>query len=75
MASDSPRIRPDDPNRPEAQDAQGRVLPAPLPDAHRHGVAEDREDHPDTLEWFKETDTVLFCDFLSRRPTLKQARP
>jgi hypothetical protein len=51
------------------------VLPAPLPDAHRHRVAEDREDGPDTLEWFKEKDTVLFCDFLSRRPTqAKHAR-
>ena len=30
--------------------------------------------YPQVLEWFKEKDTKVFCDFLSRWPTLKQAR-
>ncbi|MFZ5593952.1 MAG: IS110 family transposase [Pseudomonadota bacterium] len=30
--------------------------------------------YPQVLEWFKEKDTRVFCDFLSRWPTLKQAR-
>ena len=29
---------------------------------------------PQALEWFKEKDTKVFCDFLDRWPTLKQAR-
>lgn len=29
---------------------------------------------PQPLEWFEEVDTVLFCDFLSRWPTLKQLK-
>ncbi|MGA8147598.1 MAG: IS110 family transposase [Gallionellaceae bacterium] len=29
---------------------------------------------PQVLEWFKEKDTKVFCDFLSRWSTLKQAR-
>ena len=29
---------------------------------------------PQALEWFKDKDTVVFCDFLSRWPTLKQAK-
>ncbi len=29
---------------------------------------------PQALEWFKDKDTVVFCDFLSRWPTLKHAR-
>ena len=35
--------------------------------------------YPQALEWFEEHDTVLFCDFLTRWPTLLQvsalARP
>jgi len=30
--------------------------------------------YPQPLEWFKETDTALFCDFLERWPTLKAAQ-
>jgi transposase len=30
--------------------------------------------YPQVLEWFREKDTLVFCDFLSRWPTLKQAR-
>jgi Transposase len=29
---------------------------------------------PQVLEWFKGKDTVVFCDFLTRWPTLKQAQ-
>jgi transposase len=29
---------------------------------------------PQALQWFKDKDTVLFCDFLSRWPTLKAAQ-
>jgi transposase len=29
---------------------------------------------PHVLQWFPDTDTVLFCDFLSRWPTLKAAQ-
>jgi len=29
---------------------------------------------PQILEWFKDKDTLVFCDFLSRWPTLKQAQ-
>ena len=29
---------------------------------------------PQAVEWFKDKDTVVFCDFLSRWPTLKQAK-
>jgi hypothetical protein len=29
---------------------------------------------PQALEWFKDKDTLVFCDFLSRWPTLKQAQ-
>jgi transposase len=29
---------------------------------------------PDVLEWFQDKDTPLFCDFLSRWPTLKQLK-
>jgi transposase len=29
---------------------------------------------PQPLEWFEDTDTVLFCDFLTRWPTLKQLK-
>jgi len=29
---------------------------------------------PQALKWFKDKDTVVFCDFLSRWPTLKQAK-
>lgn len=29
---------------------------------------------PQALEWFKDKDTVVFCDFLSRWSTLKQAK-
>jgi transposase len=30
--------------------------------------------YPQVLEWFKEKDTLVFCDFVTRWPTLKQAR-
>ncbi len=30
--------------------------------------------YPQALEWFEQRDTVLFCDFISRWPTLKQVR-
>lgn len=30
--------------------------------------------YPQVLEWFKERDTLVFCDFLSRWSTLKQAQ-
>ncbi len=30
--------------------------------------------YPQVLEWFEDIDTVLFCDFLERWPTLVQAR-
>ncbi len=29
---------------------------------------------PQALQWFKDKDTAVFCDFLSRWPTLKQAQ-
>ena len=29
---------------------------------------------PDVLDWFEDKDTLLFCDFLSRWPTLKQLK-
>lgn len=29
---------------------------------------------PQVLEWFKDKDTMVFCDFLTRWPTLKQAQ-
>jgi transposase len=29
---------------------------------------------PQVLDWFRDKDTVLFCDFLSRWPTLKHAK-
>jgi transposase len=29
---------------------------------------------PQVLEWFKDKDTLVFCDFVSRWPTLKQAQ-
>ena len=29
---------------------------------------------PQALDWFQDKDTVVFCDFLSRWPTLKQAQ-
>ena len=29
---------------------------------------------PQALEWFEQTDTILFCDFLTRWPTLKQVK-
>ena len=29
---------------------------------------------PQTLEWFKDKDTLVFCDFLTRWPTLKHAQ-
>jgi transposase len=29
---------------------------------------------PDVLAWFRDKDTLLFCDFLSRWPTLKQLK-
>lgn len=29
---------------------------------------------PQPLEWFEDVDTVLFCDFLARWPTLKQVK-
>lgn len=30
--------------------------------------------YPHPLEWFSQLDTVLFCDFISRWPTLKQVK-
>jgi hypothetical protein len=30
--------------------------------------------YPQVLEWFREKDTLVFCDFVTRWPTLKQAR-
>ena len=30
--------------------------------------------YPQALAWFKDKDTVVFCDFLTRWPTLKQAQ-
>jgi len=30
--------------------------------------------YPQALEWFAQRDTVLFCDFISRWPTLKQVK-
>ncbi len=30
--------------------------------------------YPQTLEWFEQIDTVLFCDFLTRWPTLTQVK-
>jgi len=29
---------------------------------------------PQTLDWFQDIDTIMFCDFLQRWPTLKQAQ-
>ena len=37
----------------------------------RHAL---KEYYPQVLEWFKDIDTVLFCDFLERWPTLTQAK-
>jgi transposase len=33
-----------------------------------------KEYFPQVLEWFQDKDTLVFCDFLSRWPTLKQAQ-
>jgi transposase len=33
-----------------------------------------KEYFPQVLEWFKDKDTLVFCDFVSRWPTLKQAQ-
>ena len=33
-----------------------------------------KEYFPQVLEWFKDKDTFVFCDFVSRWPTLKQAQ-
>jgi transposase len=33
-----------------------------------------KEYFPQVLDWFKDKDTVVFCDFVSRWPTLKQAQ-
>ena len=33
-----------------------------------------KEYFPQVLEWFKDKDTLVFCDFLTRWPTLKQAQ-
>ena len=33
-----------------------------------------KEYYPQMLEWFKDKDTLVFCDFVSRWPTLKQAQ-
>jgi hypothetical protein len=30
--------------------------------------------YPQALDWFEQRDTILFCDFLSRWPTLTQVR-
>jgi hypothetical protein len=30
--------------------------------------------YPQALGWFEDKDTLLFCDFISRRPTLRQAQ-
>lgn len=30
--------------------------------------------YPQVLQWFKEKDTLIFCDFLSRWPTLEKAK-
>jgi len=30
--------------------------------------------YPQVLDWFEDRDTVIFCDFLSRWPTLKQVK-
>ena len=30
--------------------------------------------YPQVLEWFEDIDTVLFCDFIARWPTLRQAK-
>jgi len=30
--------------------------------------------YPQALEWFEQRDTILFCDFLSRWPTLTQVK-
>ena len=30
--------------------------------------------YPQALEWFEDIDTVLFCDFIARWPTLRQAK-
>ena len=33
-----------------------------------------KEYFPQVLDWFKDKDTLVFCDFVSRWPTLKQAQ-
>ena len=33
-----------------------------------------KEYFPQVLEWFKDKDTFVFCDFVTRWPTLKQAQ-
>src|SRR5689334_166901 len=33
-----------------------------------------KEYFPQALEWFKDKDTLVFCDFVSRWPSLKQAQ-
>ena len=54
--------------------------------AHRRRVVDDKvrltnrltstlkNYFPHVLQWFQDTDTVVFCDFLSRWPTLKAAQ-
>ena len=53
---------------------------------HRHKLVQDRVDlsnrmtdilkcyYPQILDWFKEKDTIIFCNFLSKWPTLLQAK-
>lgn len=33
-----------------------------------------KEYFPQALDWFEDRDTVLFCDFLQRWPSLKHAK-
>ena len=53
---------------------------------HRRGIVQDRVDltnkitgllknyYPHVLQWFQDKDTMIFCDFLSRWSTLKDAK-
>jgi transposase len=53
---------------------QRRVLVDEVHRVTNRMTAALKEYFPQALEWFKDKDTLVFCDFVSRWPTLKQAQ-
>jgi transposase len=54
--------------------AQRRTLVDEVRRVTNRMTAALKEYFPQVLEWFKDKDTLVFCDFVSRWPTLKQAQ-